>query len=246
MRLAPALAASALFAAATGAADPPPATPPPIVRADELPWKATAALYRTQGQFDGDLNLKRQIHDVAAWLGVFSQTGTGPIGRIGAEYDGKWGPLLVVPALLVATNGLVGGQVYAEVGRTNYVIAAYSRTNLKPDNNLTFDPNDSVELGLGRHLSAFDKVYLFTVFDVRLHTGQQDTRLLWRHRIGPRTGLTFDGLFKSGHTDTGQYVRALGLGAYLDRPRWFAKAYYDPYANFTDYAMFRVGVGAKF
>jgi hypothetical protein len=246
MRRVSALAVAALAVVTAHADETPPAPVAPVERADALAWKATAAAYRTQGQFDGDLNLKRQIQAVGAWLGVFSQTGTGSIGRVGAEYDWKRGPFLVVPALLVATNGLVAGQVYAELGRTNYAIAGYSLTNLKPDNNLTFDPNDSVQLGLGRHLSDFDKVYLFTVFDVRLHTGQQDTHLLWRHRIGPRTGLTFDGLFKSGYTDTGHYVHAIGLGAYLDRPRWFAKAYYDPYANFSDDAMLRVGVGAKF
>jgi len=38
----------------------------------------------------------------------------------------------------------------------------------------------------------------------------------------------------------------VGLGAYLDGSHWLAKAYYDPYVNFTDHTMFRVGLGAKF
>jgi hypothetical protein len=33
---------------------------------------------------------------------------------------------------------------------------------------------------------------------------------------------------------------------YYDRPRWFWKAYYDPYVNFTHQNMVRVGIGLKF
>ncbi len=47
------------------------------------------------------------------------------------------------------------------------------------------------------------------------------------------------------HTDSGRYVRAAGLGAYVDGSRWLLKACYDPYVNFTGHAMFRLGLGAK-
>ncbi len=33
---------------------------------------------------------------------------------------------------------------------------------------------------------------------------------------------------------------------YVDGPWWLAKAYYDPYVNFSDVDMFRLAVGAKF
>ena len=57
----------------------------------------------------------------------------------------------------------------------------------------------------------------------------------WACKLTKR-GLRLDSeLVYSG--DASPTGPASGLGS---------KAYYDPYANFTDYAMFRVGVGAKF
>jgi hypothetical protein len=234
------------LAAAASRAETLPASPTPVERSDDLLWKATASAYLVSGHVSGDANLRRQVGPVFAWVGLFHDPGIDTVARVGAEYDWRRGPVLVVPTIVLATNGLQAGQLYAELGSTNYVIAGFSRTNLRPYYNLSFDPNESVQLGLGRHLSRFDRVYAFTIFDVRLHTGQQDTHLVWRHRLGGTAGLTLDGLYKSGRTDSGRYVHALGLGAYLDRPHWFAKAYYDPYVNFSEDTMFRLGIGGKF
>jgi hypothetical protein len=64
--------------------------------------------------------------------------------------------------------------------------------------------------------------------------------------LGAKLGVTVDGLYKSGRADSGRFVRAVGTGFYVDGPRWLAKAYYDPYVNFSDVDMFRLAVGAKF
>lgn len=238
----------ALFTAAAAAGEEPREGQPPtaVERADELAWKATGSLYVQQGGASGDLNLRRQAGALAGWLGLFHDPHLDTVARAGLEADLHAGPLLVVPTLQAASNGLKAGQLYSEVGGATYAILGASRTNLRPFYNLSWDPNESVQLGLGRHLSRYDKLYAFAIFDVRLHTGQQDTHLLWRHRLGPSLGLTFDGLYKSGHTDSGRYVRAAGVGAYVDGPHWLLKAYYDPYVNFTDHSMFRFGLGAKF
>ncbi len=249
--LAPLTAVAAVLgsgAATASACDEPPTAPAPtpLERADDLAWKATGSLYLQRNETAFDLNLRGQTGALVGWLGVYHDPTADTIARVGVEYDWRRGGVLIVPTLQAATNGLRAGQLYAELGGASYAILGVSRTNLRPFYNLSWDPNESVQLGLGRHLSRYDKVYAFTIFDVRLHTGQQDTHLLFRHRLSPRLGITFDGLFKSGHTDSGRYVRGLGLGVYLDGVRWLLKAYYDPFVNFSDHTMFRVALGAKF
>jgi hypothetical protein len=218
----------------------------PIERADDLLWKVTGSLYLQPGNTSGDLNVRRQLGAFGAWLGVFRDPGTDTVGRAGVEWDARFGRVFVLPTVQAATNGLKAVQVYSEIGRENYLILGASRTNLRPFYNLSWDPNESVQLGLGHHITRFDKVYAFTIFDVRLHTGQQDAHLLWRHRLTSRLGLTVDGLYKSGRADSGRWVQAVGIGFYVDGPRWLAKAYYDPYVNFTSQTMYRAAVGAKF
>ncbi len=154
-----------------------------------------------------------------------------------------------VLATAVLAGAVLDGRAHAGdcgLGRGTYLIAGVSRTNLKPFYSLSWDPNESVQLGAGRHLGAYDKFYAFTIFDVRLHTGQQDTHVLYRRELTAKLGVTVDGLYKSGHTDSGRFVKAVGVGFYVDGPRWLAKAYYDPYVNFSNVDMFRLAVGAKF
>jgi len=220
--------------------------PSAVEKADDLAWKATASAYFLPRGPDWDVNLRHKLGDLTAWVGAFVDPHDNPIGRLGAEYDYQRKGLLVIPTLQVGTNGLLAGQIYGEVGTTLYAILGYSRTNLKPLFSLSFDPNESVQLGAGWHLSAFDRVFAFSIFDVRLGTGQQDTHVLWRKALSARDGLTADVLYKSGRRDDGRYVLAVGLGFYYDRPGWFVKAYYDPYVNFTADTMWRLGGGLKF
>jgi len=220
--------------------------PAPIERADELKSKATFAVYYVPNNVSYDLNFRHQFGSVVAWIGGLIDPQGGSQGRVGAEYDFQREWLLFIPTLQVATNGAVMGSFYSEFGTKYYGIFGYSRTNLRPFNNLTFDPNDSVQIGLGRKISSYDKLYAFSIIDVRLHTHQQDTHILWRHRLDDNNGITIDGLYKSGNTDEGKHIRAVGIGIYYDRPTWFWKAYYDPYVNFTQQTMVRLGIGLKF
>jgi hypothetical protein len=220
--------------------------PAPVEKSDDLLYKATVTGYAADHDQDFDFNLRRRIGPAVAWAGVFLDRHGPGQGRIGAEYDVQHEGVLVVPTLNLGTNGLVAGSLYSELGRRVYAIAGYAVTNLKPFYNLSFDPNDSVQVGLGWHVSTFDRLVAFSILDVRLHTRQQDTHVLWRHKLSPRDGITFDGLFKSGRTDAGTYVRAFGLGVYYDRPRAFFKAYWDPYVNFSNDNMLRMGAGLKF
>lgn len=227
----------------------PAAAPPdaaPVERADELLSKATLAVYLLSGDTNVDANVRHKFGGVTAWVGGFLDPKGKSQGRVGAEYDFQQGILLAVPTVQAASNGFLAGSIYTEIGSKAYLIAGYSVTNLKPYVTITFDPNDSAQLGAGIHLSGYDRVFAYTIWDIRLGTRQQDTHILFRHRLNDVEGVTVDVLYKSGEIDDGTFVNAVGVGVYYDRPRWFVKAYYDPYVNFSDRAMLRVGGGVKF
>ncbi|HYL99663.1 MAG TPA: hypothetical protein VEZ90_11970 [Blastocatellia bacterium] len=219
---------------------------PPIQRADELKSKVTLGIYAADGGVIYDVNLRHQFGNVTAWVAGFIDPKAIRQARVGAEYDydSKW--LRLKPTLEVGSNGGIIAYCDAEVGDKTYAIGGISRTNNVALQDLYFDPNDSVMLGAGRKFGDYSRIYLQTIFDVRFHTGQQDTHLIWRHRIDEKNAITIDALFKSGHTDYGAYIRSAGLGLYYDRPSWFWKLYYDPHVNFTRPSMVRFGIGLKF
>jgi hypothetical protein len=146
--------------------------PAPIERADELKSKVTFAVYYVPSEVTYDINFRHQFGSVTAWIGGLIDPKGGSQGRVGAEYDFQHEWLLWIPTLQVATNGAVMGSFYSEFGTKYYGIFGYSRTNLRPFTNLTFDPNDSVQIGIGRKISSYDKLYAFSIVDVRLHTHQ--------------------------------------------------------------------------
>lgn len=231
-----------LLAAVPGAAQD--AVPAPSYGYD-FPWKVTLGLYRTAGESSLDVNLRRTLGDFHAWVGAYVDP-HGQAVRVGVDYtyDSEW--LRFSPTVAAATNGFLGGQVYAEAGRDVFLIAGYSQTNLKDYFNLTFDPNESVQLGAGWKIDERSRLNVFTIFDVRLGTGQQDTHLIYRHHFDHAHRVTADLLYKSGRTDEGEFVRGLGVTVTYDWPRLFVRAAYDPYVNFTDDTMVRIGGGWRF
>jgi hypothetical protein len=218
----------------------------PIERSDDLKSKLTLGIYFTPGARVYDLNLRHQFGQLTAWIAGFYDPKTNKLARVGAQYDYKKGWLHLVPSLEVETTKGVAGSLYSEMGGDTYAIAGISRTNLKPFFDLFWDPSESLQLGVGHKISGYDRVQAYTIFDIRLHTGQQDTHVVWRHKLNRNNGITFDGLFKSGRTETGSYIHDAGLGVYYDRPTWFWKLYYDPHVNFSNRTMVRTGIGYKF
>lgn len=221
---------------------------PPIERSDDKHSKATFATYFLPGDRDYDINLRHQFGaNLVAWVaGFFDENGSQNLGRVGAQYGFKYKWISFQPALEVGFNGALSGSLYSELGYKNYGIVGYSETNLKPFSDLFFDPSEAVTLGVGRHLSCYDKISGYSIFDVRLHTHQQNTHIQWRHRLNGNNGITFDFLYKSGFGDGGHYIRTAGIGVYYDRPNWFWKLYVDPHVNFTADTMVRLGFGVKF
>lgn len=206
--------------------------------------KFTLGVYQQGSRASLDLNFRHQGGAVTSWLGTYLDPDRHLRGRAGVQYGWQRDGLLIQPALEAGTTGFLMGTVYSEAGGTLFGIAGYSRTNLKVQNDITFDPNDSAQLGAGWRNDS-DRIAAYSIFDIRLHTHQQDTHLVWKHRLDARSALTVDTIYKSGITDSGRSIRAIGSGLYYDRG-WFAKAYYDPYANFGDRTQWRLSVGRKF
>jgi hypothetical protein len=219
----------------------------PVERSDEFKSKLTFGIYFTPGARVYDLNLRRQFGPFTAWIAGFYDPKSNKLMRIGAQYDYKKGWLHVVPTLEIATTRAMSGSLYSELGAgKTYAIAGIARTNLRPFFDLFWDPGDSIQLGMGHKISSYDRIQGYTIFDVRLHTGQQNTHILWRHKLNANNGITFDAVFKTGHGDSGEFIRAVGIGVYYDREKWFWKLYYDPHVNFGEHTMVRTGIGLKF
>src|SRR6267143_692589 len=220
----------------------------PVENADEYKSKLTFGIYFTPGARVYDLNLRHQFgSSFTGWIaGFYDPKGTKLI-RIGGQYDYKKAWLHLVPSLEVETTRALSGSLYSELGSSKTVaIVGVARTNLRAFFDLFWDPGDSVQLGIAHKLSSYDRISAYTIFDVRLHTQQENTHVVWRHKLNRNNGITLDGLFKSGHTDTGEFIHDVGIGVYYDRPKWFWKLYYDPHVNFTNQTMVRSGIGLKF
>ena len=253
MRRAAILASTMLLACLPGparaedAVPAPPGAPEPAPSYGySQPWKLTVGLYRTPADWSADLNLRGSSGDFNFWVGGYAAEGGGGVGRIGGEWAYRSETIRFTPTLALATNGLVAGQLYAEVGQEAYLIAGASRTNLKDYFNLTFDPNESLQLGAGWHFDRRTLVNAYSIFDVRLHTGQQNTHLVFRRYLSHEHRLTVDVVYKSGHTDDGDFVRGAGGTVTWDWARVFVRLAYDPYSNFSGETMWRLGGGVRF
>jgi hypothetical protein len=232
------LAIAALIATATAT--------PAFAQAPDYHGKLTIATYDTSGDTSLDVNLRYSFGNWTGWAGYYTATDDTRQGRVGVEYDlhERW--LFLVPSIQTASHGFYGGSVYAEVGQPVYLIAGISRTNLAPYANLTFDPNDSWQLGAGAHFGKGDSIAVYTIWDNRLDTGQQITHAVLRHHFGETYRITLDVSYKSGHGDAGTYLRGDAESVEYDWGRWFVKGAHDRHANFGDPTMWRLGGGLRF
>jgi hypothetical protein len=111
--------------------------------------------------------------------------------RVGAQYDYTRGWLHLVPTLEASTTKAMAGSLYGELGSgKTFAIVGIARTNLKPFFDLFWDPGDSMQLGIAHRISRYDRIQAYSIFDVRLHTEQQNTHVLWRHKLNANNGIT--------------------------------------------------------
>jgi hypothetical protein len=208
--------------------------------------KLTIGSDHAGGDSSFDVNARYFLGDWTGWVGYYASSDGTRQGRLGVEYDWRWRQLFLVPSVQVASEGFFGGTIYAEIGDPVYLVVGASRTNLKPYVNLTFDPNESWQLGAGARLGKAGTLAVFTIWDNRLDTGQQVTHMVVRRHFARAERLTIDVSYKSGHDDEGNYIRAGAGSVEYDWGRWFAKAALDDHANFGHATMLRFGGGLRF
>ena len=103
-----------------------------------------------------------------------------------------------------------------------------------------------MQAGAGIQIDARNRLTASTTFDVRLGTGQQNSHLVYRRYTSLGHRLTVDLSYKSGYADDGSYLRGGGVQGTYDWPRFFVRAAWDQYVNFTDQTMLRLGGGFRF
>src|SRR5262249_20728935 len=170
----------------------------PIENSDEFKSKLTISVYFTPGHRAYDLNLRHQFGQFTVWIAGYDAPNQDQLIRTGIQWDYKKAWFHFSPTIEVATTKAVSGSLYSEFGYNTYAIVGVARTNLKSFFDLYWDPSEAVQLGAGHKISSYDRIQAYTIFDVRLHTGQQNTHVIWRHKLNRTNGITFDAVFKSG------------------------------------------------
>lgn len=200
---------------------------------------------RDSGQ---DINLRYRRDDTSVWIGYYHDPMFGGQTRVGA--DSSWQPFSkfdfsLQPSLQVATQGFVGGSLTAQVGSIWFGQLGIGRTDLRPYQNLNFDPNDAITIAVGHHGDNGNSFTLSTTKDNRLHTGQRHTHAVMQLALAGAQRLTVDVLHKSGNGDSG-YVSAWGATVTYDFPSWFVRFAHDPKQNFGVADAERLSVGIRF
>lgn len=195
-----------------------------------------------------DFNLRFRHQDTSTWIGQYHDSVFGRQTRAGADHtwqSKKYSDLSIQTSMQVATRGLFGGSINVQYGQAWYGLVGWGRTNLRPYQNLNFDPNDALTLGVGFHQSNGNSYSLTTIWDDRLHTGQRHSHAVGQFLLSERHRLTLDLLRKTGHGDNGAVSVWGGLVTY-DFIDWFVRAAWDPKQNFGIADAARLSVGRRF
>ena len=218
----------------------------------ERPLKLSVGnyFYADQGDhYSGqDINVRYRKDDTSLWVGQYHDPVFGNQTRAGA--DTSWNPwsnvdLSIQPSMQVATQHFVGGSLNLQYGKPWFVVVGIGRTNLRPYQNLNFDPNDAITVGLGHRAGNGNTYSVTTIKDDRLRTGQRHTHATVQLALPHGQRLTLDLLRKSGLGDSGD-VHAWGESVTYDFPAWFIRAVHDPKQSFGGADATRVTVGLRF
>ncbi|MFO1322070.1 MAG: hypothetical protein U1F52_20895 [Burkholderiales bacterium] len=220
------------------------------LRSDEhWTFKLTPSYYATSHEPGAvDINLRANRGEHALWIGEYRRSGEFRQTRSGYEFtlESKVGK--IVPSLMFATRGFVGGAVNAEIGRETFGMLGLGRTNARDFYNLNFDPNDAFVLGAGLRPDDHTTWSVFRVQDNRFQTGQRITHAVWRH--APAEGghrWTVDASYKHGRPAAGaDFVSGKGLSVTYDRGHAFVRAAWDEKVNYSRDDMLRLSVGVRF
>lgn len=215
------------------------------------PWhfKLTASNYNTWGQTAAqDINLRGNKADTTWWVATYRRASEFEQSRAGWEQNWgfDWGQL--TSSLQLATHGFAGGALNAQLGDESwYALLGWGRTNLKDYYNLNFDPNDAVTLGMGGKLPGNSSYSFFTVWDDRLHTGQQISHAILHMPWQNESRLSLDYAYKRGRASEQEtLVQGSSLAVGLDYRDMFLRVTADHKVNFSQYNQTRVALGLRF
>jgi hypothetical protein len=228
------------------------AVPAAELSAPARPFKLTLGdyFYNDAGEHHAgqDINLRYRRDGTSVWAGYYHDPVFG--GQSRAGFDTSWQPLstldfALLPSVQVASQNFLGGSLTAQAGSTWFAQIGIGRTNLRPYQNLNFDPNDAVTVAIGHHGDDGSSYSLSTIKDDRLHTGQRHTHAVMQLALPQGQRLTLDLLRKTGNGDSG-HVAAWGATVTYDFPAWFVRAAHDPKQNFGTADATRLSIGMRF
>lgn len=215
---------------------------------DKIDYKLTVSYYSTNVSQSKDVNMRASQANQTMWLGYYTENPTSfDQFRAGYERTDQIPFTKIVSSLQVADHGFLGLSETAEIGAPFFALVGYGRTNLKPYNNINFDPNDAITYGFGWRGAEDTSISLYSVRDSRVISGQQITHLLLRKSIAATQRITIDIFNKNGPNDQmGNSISATGAAVTYDVSHYFLRLAYDPKVNFSQESMTRVSMGMRF
>ena len=191
-----------------------------------------------------DLNLRHTDDLGDTWIGYYESSQRDEHqARAGWDNTFNLGPLRLMASAQIASHGYLNGSVGLETGERWYAGAGFGRTNLKPNWNLNFDPNDSWTVSLGWRIDG-ESIGLLWVRDDRENPDQRHIHAVYRKALPNNQRVTLDLLHKRGLVE-GETVRKTGASLTYDWPRFFIRVAFDPKVNFTNEDMWRLSVGTR-
>ena len=196
--------------------------------ADKPANKLTIGVYRFADTGQAvDINLRNTSDYGNVWLGYYdARRRDEHQGRAGWDYTVDLGSVRITPSAQIASRGYANGSVAVETGERWFIGAGYGRTNLRPNWNLNFDPNDSWSVAAGYRADG-ESFALLLIGDDRENPDQRHLHFNWRKSMGGGDRVTVDVLRKRGIVD-GEVIRRTGFTLTYDWPRWFVRVAFDP------------------
>lgn len=215
---------------------------------EKIAYKLSFSDYTADHLRAFDVNLRGTIENQAAWVAYYQDDTSGfEQTRAGYERKDKSDCYKVTSSLQLATHGFAGVAVTAELGGALHGILGYGRTNLKPYDNINFDPNDAITYGAGWEALDGEDISLYRVRDNRVVKGQQIDHLLLHFPLFDGDKAALDIFNKSGPPDAdGRSIYGTGAALSYEWPRYFVRAAYDPKVNFSQAYMTRLSFGMYF
>jgi len=215
---------------------------------NKVEYKLTASHYSTESTKANDINLRASKSNQTIWLGNYAESSSNFTQlRAGYERTDELMYTHLTSSLQIAEHGFLGWSEYAEIGAPFFVLAGIGRTNLRPYDNINFDPNDAITYGVGWRNAENTSISLYTVKDDRVNNGQQIMHLVFRQSFVYAQRLTLDIFNKSGPDDAfGESIRATGSTITYDVSKYSLRFAYEPKVNFSQESMLRLSVAFKF